>query len=286
MPRRGNLTREPSLCGVSVVALCGRHSEHQETSNRNNSRSNSNSPGCLLLLGTLDNALAAAAAAASTQQLDNGRYVQITHIVSVADNSKAAQVRKVISKNDKSSIVHLSCHYMADRLPMEEVVDIQRITAAPLLAIEQAVGFSMSDTCAREPPSPPFGEDTVAQRSVLVHCNQGFNRSPTLVLTYLLRTGLSLRDSYKLLLRSRSSVDPLPPYRRALRDYECSLSGEATVQEEEVFQLHFAELGALVKRENQEREGSGNNVKDSVDLALELRNKSISRLLGLDGVKE
>ena len=41
---------------------------------------------------------------------------------------------------------------------------------------------------------------------VLVHCDMGHNRSPTLVLLTLLRRGLTLREAYRTVLRVRPSI--------------------------------------------------------------------------------
>lgn len=41
---------------------------------------------------------------------------------------------------------------------------------------------------------------------VLIHCDMGHNRSPTLVLLTLLRRGLTLREAYRTVLRERASI--------------------------------------------------------------------------------
>merc|ERR1719265_497977 len=72
---------------------------------------------------------------------------------------------------------------------------------------------------------------TKRPRAVLVHCDMGVNRSPTLVLAFLLRSGMSLRQAYRRVLEARECVDPLPAYREALRQYEMRLNGNCTVAE-------------------------------------------------------
>merc|ERR1719503_442089 len=96
---------------------------------------------------------------------------------------------------------------MDDMLKHGELVDIASRLQEPLEALERCV-------CEA-------GRQDVAQRAVLVHCNLGVNRSPTLTLAFLVRScGLSLREAYRHVLGARRGIDPLPPYREGLRQFE------------------------------------------------------------------
>ena len=59
----------------------------------------------------------------------------------------------------------------------------------------------------------PAGQGDVV---LLVNCNQCCNRSPTIVLLWLVTgEGLTLREAYKKIFRAgHRGFDPLPPYRR------------------------------------------------------------------------
>merc|ERR1719469_1427858 len=79
--------------------------------------------------------------------------------------------------------------------------------------------------------------------AVLVHCSLGVNRSPTLVLAFLVMKGLSLRQAYRQVLRTRPHIDPLPGYRDALMRYETEVRRRASsVARSELFAMHFSEL--------------------------------------------
>ena len=114
---------------------------------------------------------------------------------------------------------------MADRLRMDDEIDFASLEA-PIAAIVEA--------CTRADASRV--SDGVGD--VFVCCNLGINRSPTLVLAFLLSRGLSLRESYRSVLRVRPGIDPLPPYRRALGRADVG----GTVAKDEPFALHISEL--------------------------------------------
>mmetsp|Transcript_95343 Transcript_95343/g.240237 ORF Transcript_95343/g.240237 Transcript_95343/m.240237 type:complete len:293 (+) Transcript_95343:74-952(+) len=119
---------------------------------------------------------------------------------------------------------------------------------------------------------------------VLVHCDLGHNRSPTLVLAFLVSAGLDLRTAYRRVLRARPTVDPLPPYRRALRSHEVALRGASSVGEEELFAMHITQIMEMLSGGPASREGI-DEVEDCLAGAhfgqgLGLREASVAALVG------
>lgn len=278
MQRRNLRKASPTLQGVSVVAYC--------IDKRNQCQEKDDIRGCLLLLGNVTNALAAASVQDEQlhqTSLESGYKIRISHIVSVADNGKAAQVNKTIQQQSSSS-VQFSSYYMADRLRPDETICLREVAAKPLMAIEQAMGCSASDLHVKPPTIlADATKDTTIHRAILVHCNEGYNRSPTLVLAFLMNTGgLTLRDAYKLVLQSRPGIDSLPPYRRALREHEQFITNKSTVNESETFQLHLSELLQFVDQESQNNGTTADPAEyriNRVHAARELRRKAIADLL-------
>jgi hypothetical protein len=146
-------------------------------------------------------------------------------------------------------------------------------------------------------------------RAVLVHCDMGVNRSPTLVLAFLMRSGMSLRSAYRLVFGARECVDPLPGYRQALMAYEMKLHGKCTVAKDEHFALHLSELMAMIAVPEREDSGEGDTFCAQVseapslasdatsnndqacsdpqlDAAFSMRRSSISRLLSEEVITE
>ncbi len=77
---------------------------------------------------------------------------------------------------------------MADRLRFDASISI--MSDLPMTAIPEALGAKVQ-ACCKPPPSPKENAiyHGVTYRAVLVHCNRGHNRSPTLViLTFFLKT--------------------------------------------------------------------------------------------------
>lgn len=188
-------------------------------------------------------------------------------------------------------MTQFSSFYMPDRLRPDQVVSLREFVSRPLAAIERAIGFSAQNTTIKL-PSSSTNTDNIASRAILVHCNGGHNQSPTLVLSYLLGAGLSLRQAYQLVFKSRPGIDPLPPYRRALLDLELSLSGGiSTVNQEDHFHLHLTELMRLAKNLMEEEEAGKNDhnslehndladkSRRAVRIAKEMREKAIAKLL-------
>lgn len=129
-------------------------------------------------------------------------------------------------------------------------------------------------------------------RAVLVHCELGYNRSPTLVLAFLVQSGCSLREAYRRVLRCRPMVDPLPPFRRALENLERRLHSKTTVRPEDWYAKHISQLVEEVESKAEPRQHEVNSGSDSdssnddpvIDLhvleeAVRLRDSSIAELL-------
>lgn len=122
------------------------------------------------------------------------------------------------------------------------------------------------------------------RRGILVHCDMGHNRSPTLTLAFLVSHGLSLREAYRHVLSQRQSIDPLPPYRRGLRAYELAVRAESSVEEEEPFAMHVTQLMDLVSRESGGKDGACEGLEDTnsglhFGVGLAVRAASIEALL-------
>lgn len=61
--------------------------------------------------------------------------------------------------------------------------------------------------------------------NVLVHCHAGRQRSATVIVAFLMRFGISLKEAYKCVKSKRPTVfTPLPNFDKALRQYENDLS--------------------------------------------------------------
>lgn len=180
--------------------------------------------GVLLLLGNRDNA-----AAAIDGTLPD---VDVAHVICVTSGSDVKMLRRRAAEAGKESIFEVLP--MEDRLSTGKVVDIANDIREQLDAVERAV----SDASARAGRT-----DCSGRPAVLVHCTLGVNRSPTLVLAYLVQSGLTLRQAYQHVLQARHTIDPLPGYREALRVFEVEVrGGSSTVAGTEPFAKHVSEL--------------------------------------------
>ena len=208
MPR---LNEQPTWTGVSIVWRSRK--------------------GVLLLLGNTSNALAA------VSLIDAPGGVAVKHVISVGDNSKNRRVaRERTAVRSENAVPHDSCP-MDDRLSPEDAIAINA-TFPPLVLLSDSFAAceveASRQSCQQHSPA---GLDS----AVLVHCNMGHNRSPALVLAFLLLRGLSLRDAYRHLLVARPTIDPLPNYRRALCRWEKELWGSCSVSIEP-WALHVSDL--------------------------------------------
>lgn len=225
--------------------------------------------GVVLLLGNAANAAAA---------VDNELGIRVSHIVCVASSRNARTLQKRLLERNAGEVTctgtapSLQVFPMSDRLQPDEEVNLAKELAAPMRAIELACA-SGGEASPRdhlwddaqagaadrgvEAESQEPGMNAAADRAVLVNCDMGHNRGPTLVLAFLVYSGLSLREAYRTVLRARPHVDPLPAYREALRAYELQAHGVQTVSGTEVFSLHISQLMCLSDSDSdaaQERE--------------------------------
>mmetsp|Transcript_101975 Transcript_101975/g.288766 ORF Transcript_101975/g.288766 Transcript_101975/m.288766 type:complete len:266 (-) Transcript_101975:257-1054(-) len=211
--------------------------------------------GVALLLGSARNSAAAIADKALLG-------FEVAHIVCVASSRNArtlANAQRVAGQSRPG----LSVLHMQDMLRQGERVEIETHLADHLTTLERAMDE------ARGSPEPP--------RAVLVHCDVGINRSPALVLAFLLRCNLSLREAYRHVLRARPGIDPLPQYRHALQVYERQLHHASTVFDDELFGMHLSEL--IDHLEGSSLEKSDDKGGEFFERAFARRDGSIQALL-------
>jgi hypothetical protein len=55
---------------------------------------------------------------------------------------------------------------------------------------------------------------------VYIHCRQGLGRGPTMTIAYLLKTGLTYDDAFKLVQKVRTFINPRPEQIARLRELE------------------------------------------------------------------
>jgi len=191
----------------------------------------------------------------------------VSHIVCVASGKNA----RLLEARCRETPVIWQNFPMHDRLSPEDKIDIASDLARPLVAIEGAV--------------PPLdqavhgGVPSTQTRAVLVHCDMGHNRAPSLVLAYLVSCGMSLRNAYRQVLRVRPSIDPLPPYREGLRAFELERHGASTVFGDEHFAMHISQLVQLVEQTGGTRVSSSD--EDSAE-----QHDDCTREFDVDGPKE
>ncbi|CAE7206022.1 unnamed protein product [Symbiodinium sp. CCMP2456] len=175
-------------------------------------------------------ALGGASNAAAAVQSGVLLGARVSHIISVGSYRNFKALTTMQMENGHADI-QLQYFQMSDWLRPDEKLDLRHDLAEPLQALQAAVQ-----------PAEAGGD-----RVVLVHCDQGHNRSPTLALAFFVCNGHTLRQAYCRLLRARMDVDPLPPYRRGLEQLEVELRGERgnSVSEHDIFALHVTQLMSL-----------------------------------------
>jgi hypothetical protein len=182
------------------------------------------SKGVTLLLGNTSNALAAMASSSGPAQLCT------RHVISVGDSKMATLVKRARCDNGENGAPLHDRYELVDRLRPDDVVEID-MEWEPLVLLCKAFAVCEAEAheCRRH------------RSAVLVHCNLGHNRSPALVLAFLLSRGLTLRTAYVCLFSGRPMVDPLPPYRAALGRLEVRLHGVRSV-DNEPWAKHMSEI--------------------------------------------
>ena len=186
--------------------------------------------GVTLLLGDNSNALAAASGECGDGDMTT---LSVRHIISVGNSEKTRQVSKMCEEKDVQDVRHARC-MMPDRLRSDAEISIDE-SYEPLVMLSAAFAACEEAVASKAEADP--------QAAVLVHCDMGHNRSPSLVLAFLLMRGLSLREAYRTLLAARPTVDPLPSYRRALCRLELAQRGSCSIKSsEEPWAKHLTEL--------------------------------------------
>lgn len=182
---------------------------------------------------------------------------------------------QIADAEERARNISFKCFFIADFMHPDTEVDIAADLADHMSGVMQAIADA-----ERAEGAP---------RAVLLHCDLGVNRSPTLAMAFLVQQGYSLREAYRVVQGNRSKVDPIPPFRRALIDLEVRLHGASTVKPDEHFAMHISQLLAEVDRKaepkldkdcDSDSDGStwdGNPM--SFDQALKLRRASIECLL-------
>ncbi len=74
-----------------------------------------------------------------------------------------------------------------------------------------------------------FDEARLLRTRCLVHCIAGVSRSPSVLIAYLVREGMTLDAAMRLVLRKRPLVCPNNAFRHQLALFELNLRGHSTV---------------------------------------------------------
>jgi len=80
-------------------------------------------------------------------------------------------------------------------------------------------------------------EAKAKNQKILIHCVAGINRSPSIVIAYLMKTNQwKYRESLDFVQNKRWFIDPAPPYRMQLKQYEKALFEENKIFPESLVQ--------------------------------------------------
>lgn len=72
-----------------------------------------------------------------------------------------------------------------------------------------------------------FIDDGRQEGCILVHCNAGVSRAPTIVIAYLMKKfNMKLKEAYELVKSVRSSIRPNDGFMKSLKEYESELFTE------------------------------------------------------------
>jgi len=136
---------------------------------------------------------------------------------------------------------HLKMTKITDTLYLTNFQNAQKYDDLVKLGIKQilVVGNDMShrteelktkyikiDDCATDNIAQHFDDahDFMKNDVTVVHCYAGISRSPTVVISFLMKEhGMSLEEAFALCKQKRSIVDPNPGFMRQLRNYEWKL---------------------------------------------------------------
>jgi len=188
---RRSLGLEPCSKGVSVV--CEMSVGHTGST--------------CILLGSASNA---AAAVSGTL----GSY-SVTQIICVASSKNAttlrARWRQAIADEGEyenqatSSKVAFQAFNMSDWLRPDDVIDIAKDVEGPLTALVNAATANIKQVAEGESGNNESMVELGQERkhAVLVHCDMGINRAPTVALAFLVQMGHTLRSAYFHVLQSR-----------------------------------------------------------------------------------
>lgn len=201
--------------------------------------------GVQLILGSNANAAAA---------VEGSLPVFVSHVVCVAEPRLATQLEQKAAIHGKGVVVE--GFPMSDFMPPDATVSFDEELRPALQALQARMS---------EPAKSRNGKS----RAVLVSCKLGHNRSPALVLGFLVTRGMTLREAYRQVLAVRPTVDPLPPYRRALQALELKIKGSNSITGNEPFAMHLSELLPLFE----------GDPACNLDYVLKLRELSIQALV-------
>lgn len=215
-----------------------------------------------LLLGDASNALAAI----------DGKLPDITDVICVG-NRKTAQgcqgYHKHLTESRGDALPSFASFKMADYCPSDNDVDIEKRFLKVLDHVEKKLGDvkQMLDSVDEKAEKTNTVEPT---RRILVHCDRGVNRSPTIIMAILIRVfQMPLREAYKQVLQTRQDIDPLPSYRRGLRRMDKKYHSKMSISGAEPFAMHISEVLKQVKLREDD---------DKLDFAFATREDSISKL--------
>ncbi|AYV79640.1 MAG: tyrosine phosphatase [Faunusvirus sp.] len=81
---------------------------------------------------------------------------------------------------------------------------------------------------------------TLTRRNVLVHCHMGISRSTSIVLAYLIHTGIPLKNALDFVRLKRKIINPNPGFFKQLQKYEMTHHDKSTPSIEIWDYLHIS----------------------------------------------
>uniref|UniRef100_A0A6B2LN85 Tyrosine specific protein phosphatases domain-containing protein n=1 Tax=Arcella intermedia TaxID=1963864 RepID=A0A6B2LN85_9EUKA len=102
-------------------------------------------------------------------------------------------------------------------------------------------------------------EAKTSKKNILVHCDGGVNRAPTIVVGYLIsKENYTLRDAFTLLSKVRPSIAPRKAYIDQLRKLEVQLTGKDTLGSDpciESLEDKWASAGKVLEELREKKQG-------------------------------